>query len=430
MEIKSLFKGLFSHTDNQVPSSLGNGAPQKQNATNLGSNIQHPKPEETPSPKEEQEPIKGEQKANTPEADAKKNTLSATYNLIILDESGSMSGVRSQTISGCNETLNSIRNTAKDQPEIKQFVSIFCFDTFNSRYIFQDVPIEDTRDLTPEDYCPNSCTPLYDAVGYTVTELRRLIEKTDSVGVVTIITDGYENASRRWNHSSVVELIKSLKKKGWVFTFIGANIDVERTAKGLGIDSFMKFEQTDEGMSSMFEDERRSRQAYSEKRMYLSKMSRFRRMGEDERKELLGTMNRNYFVNDSRRTAPDYIKELGPEEVFVFGSNVLGKHNGGAALYAVEHFGAIDGQSEGIQGQSYAIPTDGNTFDDLKEAVDRFTDYVVMHPQHTFMLTAIGYGTAGYTPEQIAPLFQQAYSFGNVYIPESFFNCMHQNPHI
>lgn len=430
MEFKSLFKSLFSHTDNQVPSSLGNGAPQKQNATNLGSSIQHPKQEETPSPKEEQEPIKGEQKANTPEADAKENTLSATYKLIILDESGSMSGVRSQTISGCNETLNSIRNTAKDQPEIKQFVSIFCFDTSNSRYIFQDVPIEDTRDLTPEDYCPNSCTPLYDAVGYTVTELRRLIEKTDSVGVVTIITDGYENASRRWNHSSVVELIKSLKKKGWVFTFIGANIDVERTAKGLGIDSFMKFEQTDEGMSSMFEDERRSRQAYSEKRMYLSKMSRFRRMGEDERKELLGTMNRNYFVNDSRRIAPDYIKELGPEEVFVFGSNVLGKHNGGAALYAVEHFGAIDGQPEGIQGQSYAIPTDGNTFEDLKEAVERFTDYVVMHPQNTFMLTAIGCGTAGYTPEQIAPLFQQAYSFGNVYIPESFFNCMNQNPHI
>lgn len=430
MEFKSLFKSLFSHTDNQVPSSLGDGAPQKQNATNLGSSIQHPKQEETPSPKEEQEPIKEEQKANTPEADAKKNTLSATYNLIILDESGSMSGVRSQTISGCNETLNSIRNTAKDQPEIKQFVSIFCFDTSNSRYIFQDVPIENTRDLTPEDYCPNSCTPLYDAVGYTVTELRRLIEKTDSVGVVTIITDGYENASRRWNHSSVVELIKSLKKKGWVFTFIGANIDVERTAKGLGIDSFMKFEQTDEGMSSMFEDERRSRQAYSEKRMYLSKMSRFRRMGEDERKELLGTMNRNYFVNGSRRIAPDYIKELGPEEVFVFGSNVLGKHNGGAALYAVEHFGAIDSQPEGIQGQSYAIPTDGNTFEDLKEAVERFTDYVVMHPQNTFMLTAIGCGTAGYTPEQIAPLFQQAYSFGNVYIPESFFNCMNQNPHI
>jgi hypothetical protein len=341
-----------------------------------------------------------------------------------------MSGVRSQTISGCNETLNSISNTAKDQPEIKQFVSIFCFDTSNSRYIFQDVPIEDTRDLTPEDYCPNSCTPLYDAVGYTVTGLHRLIEKTDSVGVVTIITDGYENASRRWNHHSVVELIDSLKKKGWVFTFIGANIDVEETAKGLGIESYMKFEQTDEGMSAMFEEERRSRRAYSEKRRYMRRMDSFCAMEDDERQELLGAMNKNFFVNGKRRIAPNFIKELGQEGVFVFGSNVLGKHNGGAALYALEHFGAIDGQPEGIQGQSYAIPTDGNTFEELKEAVGHFTDYVVMHPQNIFMLTAIGCGSAGYTPEQIAPLFRQAYSFGNVYIPESFIKYMPQNPNI
>ena len=292
------------------------------------------------------------------------------------------------------------------------------------------MPIEDTRDLTPDDYCPNSCTPLYDAVGYTVTGLHSLIEKTDSVGVVTIITDGYENASRRWNHQSVVELIESLKKKGWVFTFIGANIDVEETAKGLGIDSYMKFEQTDEGMSGMFEQERMSRRAYSEKRRYMEKMKMYQMMDKAERSQQLGAMNRNYFVNDRRRIAQDCIKVLGPDEVFVFGSNVLGKHNGGAALYALKHFGAIDGQAEGIQGQSYAIPTDGNTFEELIEAVGHFTDYVVMHPQNRFMLTDIGCGTAGYTPEQIAPLFQQAYSFGNVYIPESFFKYMPQDPNI
>jgi hypothetical protein len=180
----------------------------------------------------------------------------------------------------------------------------------------------------------------------------------------------------------------------------------------------------------MFEEERRSRRAYSEKRRYMSRMVDFCALEDDERNELLGAMNKNYFVNGRRRIAPDCIKELGPEGVFVFGSNILGKHNGGAALYALEHFGAIDGQAEGIQGQSYAIPTDGNTFEELKEAVGHFTDYVVMHPQNIFMLTAIGCGSAGYTPEQIAPLFQQAYSFGNVYIPESFFKYMPQNPNI
>lgn len=80
-----------------------------------------------------------------------------------------------------------------------------------------------------------------------------------------IITDGYENASKEWNHSSVVELIESLKKKGWIFTFMGANIDVEQTSRSLGIDSFIEFQKTDAGMREMFECERRSQRAYSKK---------------------------------------------------------------------------------------------------------------------------------------------------------------------
>ena len=59
-------------------------------------------------------------------------------------------------------------------------------------------------------------------------------------------------------------------------------------------------------------------------------------------------------------------------------------------------------------------------FEELKNAVGRFTDYVVMHPQNKFMLTAVGCGAACYSENQIAPLFSQAYSFGNVYVPQSF----------
>ena len=99
-------------------------------------------------------------------------------------------------------------------------------------------------------------------------------------------------------------------------------------------------------------------------------------------------------------------------------------------MFALEQFGAVNGQAEGIQGMSYAIPTDGNTFDELKEAVERFTDYVVMHPKQKFMLTAIGCGTAGYGVRQIAPLFRQAYSFGNVYVPAQFLSFMEKNPNI
>ena len=429
MGIKSLFTGLFGKSDNQMPSSLGNGQEVNQ-SYNLGNKSPLVEEEETPpvQVKEKHNRKKklkkgGKHNKKSKKSNNQKNVDSAvisdTHNLIILDESGSMSCVRSQTISGCNETLNSIRNTAKEQPDMKQFVSIFCFDTTNSRYIFQDIPVEETHDLTEKDYKPNDCTPLYDAVGYTVTQLRRLIENTNSAAVVTIITDGYENASRKWNLQAVVELIDSLKKKGWVFTFIGANIDVGRTAQELGINSFSRFEQTDEGMSEMFAQERRSRRAYHSKMNYLNGLLNFASMPLEEREEQLGAMNHNYFV-EKERVAPDVIQSLEEKEVFVFGSNIHGLHEGGAAHFAFEHFGAINGQSEGLQGQSYAIPTDGNSFDELKEAVGRFTDYVVIHPQNKFMLSAVGCGAACYSENQIAPLFSQAYSFGNVYVPQSF----------
>lgn len=440
MGIKSLFTELFGKSDNQMPSSLDNGHEVNQ-SYNLGNNSPLEEEEETPSVKvKEKHNRKKKLKRGSKHNKKSKNnnnpenvgsaSISDTHNLIILDESGSMSCVRSQTISGCNETLNSIRNTAKEQPDMKQFVSIYCFDTTNSRYIFQDVSIEETHDLTEKDYSPNSCTPLYDAVGYTVTQLRKLIEKTSSAAVVTIITDGEENASRKWNHQAVVELIDSLKKKGWVFTFIGANIDVEQTAQGLGINSYSRFEQTDEGMSRMFEEERRSRRAYYSKVNYLNDLLDFASMPLEEREEQLGAMNHNYFV-ERERVALDVIHSLEENEVFVFGSNIHGHHNGGAARFALDQFGALNGQSEGIQGQSYAIPTDGNTFEELKEAVGRFTDYVVMHPQNKFMLTAVGCGAAGYSVDQIAPLFTQAYSFGNVYVPQSFLPYVsQQNPNV
>lgn len=354
--------------------------------------------------------------------------LSDAYNLIILDESGSMSTVRDETISGCNETMISIRNLQKEHPDIRQFVSVFCFDSSHSRYIFHDTPIEKVQDMTREDYCPSACTPLYDAIGYTVVQLFRKIYHQEAKGNVTIITDGYENASRKWTLPLVQELITTLKKKGWVFSFIGANIDVESTANSLGIDSFMQFEQTQTGMEDMFECERRSRRAYNEKHHYMRRSGRFKKMCEEEQDEMTGALNDNYFVEDER-IAPDNIVSLGKEEIFVFGSNVEGMHNGGAAYYALQHFGAKFGQAEGIQGQSYAIPTDGNSFEELAKAVERFTEYVVFHPQNKFMLTAVGTGNAGYEVRQIAPLFRQAYAFGNVYVPRSFMQYV-SNPNI
>lgn len=116
---------------------------------------------------------------------------------------------------------------------------------------------------------------------------------------------------------------------------------------------------------------------------------------------------------------PENITSLGPDEMFVFGSNALGAHNGGAARTARLLFGAKTGVGEGPQGQSYAIPTMG-TFDQLRAAVKRFTDLAREWDQTTFLVTKIGCGIAGYTPEQIAPLFAEAYKLYNVRLPREF----------
>lgn len=93
--------------------------------------------------------------------------------------------------------------------------------------------------------------------------------------------------------------------------------------------------------------------------------------------------------------------------VFVFGSNAQGHHAGGAAKTAIEKYGAVWGQGEGFQGNSYAIPTMG-TWEELKGSVSRFIEYAKQHPEMCFYLTPIGCGIAGYKPKQIVPLFQDA----------------------
>jgi hypothetical protein len=99
--------------------------------------------------------------------------------------------------------------------------------------------------------------------------------------------------------------------------------------------------------------------------------------------------------------------------IFVFGSNRAGRHGKGAALAARRQHGAIDGQGEGLQGQSYAIPTKDEKLktlglDAIAVHVDRFLDFARQRPDLRFQVTRVGCGLAGYRDEQIAPLFRDA----------------------
>lgn len=122
----------------------------------------------------------------------------------------------------------------------------------------------------------------------------------------------------------------------------------------------------------------------------------------------------------SLRYTPDNITTLGDDEIFVFGSNLAGRHHGGAARVAVERFGAIMGQGEGLQGKSYAIPTMQGGVDTIRPYVDRFLDIAREWDQTTFLVTRIGCGIAGFTDEEIAPLFADALKLYNVVLPKSF----------
>lgn len=117
------------------------------------------------------------------------------------------------------------------------------------------------------------------------------------------------------------------------------------------------------------------------------------------------------------RYTPEHIVTLGPKEIFVFGSNAQGNHHGGAARIAHERFGAILGIGEGLQGQSYALPTmEGPA--SFKRSAERFIEYATEHPELTFYLTRVGTGIAGHTNEEVAPLFREAPS--NVIKPKGW----------
>lgn len=125
-------------------------------------------------------------------------------------------------------------------------------------------------------------------------------------------------------------------------------------------------------------------------------------------------------MEENLNYTPENITKLGEDEIFVFGSNLEGLHLGGAARTALEKFGAKMGQGVGLQGQSYAIPTMQGGVETIKPYVDEFIDLAREWDQTTFYITRIGCGIAGFTDEEIAPLFADAMDLYNVRLPESF----------
>lgn len=138
-------------------------------------------------------------------------------------------------------------------------------------------------------------------------------------------------------------------------------------------------------------------------------------------------LDRMESMNARGRITSDYIKTLKPGEVFVFGSNRQGWHGGGAAAMAHMYFGAVWGQGGGLQGCSYAIPTMEAGIDAVGWYVDEFIAFARENPEKHFLVTEIGCGVAGFSPQEIAPLFHDAIAMDNVSLPRSFWEVINES---
>ncbi|WP_303823037.1 vWA domain-containing protein [Ruminococcus flavefaciens] len=162
----------------------------------------------------------------------KKNLTELVF---ILDESGSMSGLTSDTIGGFNSLI------AKQKKEEGEALVSTVFFSNSSKVIHDRAKLDDVPELTDRDYVPSGCTALLDAVGDAVKHIANIHkyareEDIPEKTLFVITTDGMENASRKYTHREVKNLIERVQEeKGWEFVFLGANIDAAETAGSIGI---------------------------------------------------------------------------------------------------------------------------------------------------------------------------------------------------
>lgn len=344
------------------------------------------------------------------------------HNLIIVDESGSMGFLRESTLSGINETINTIRSAQEEFAATQEHtLTLVTFDSGSNRpdvrTMIDDLPISEVKEF--KDYMPSGCTPLYDAMGQSLTHLHdRIKDDKDATAVVTVLTDGLENSSCEWDAVQLRCLIEKLKAEGWSFAYMGSAHDVKEVTDLLAIENVVEFSHDNVGSRSTWERERSSRHAYYGKvnRMYEEACS----MSKEEMLVRKRQYAKEYY---GPRVSNDHIDHLDENEIFVFGSNVSGHHDGGTAAYAMGNFGAVWGQGEGLQGQSYAIPT-MEGFANLSKAVKRFTSFAAEHPELRFLVTRIGCGIAGYSASQVAPLFKECIPLENVALPSDFWDVL------
>ena len=217
------------------------------------------------------------------------------YNVIILDKSGSMSSIARQAVDGVNETIGSIKSAQEKNPDQENIVTLVAFCGCELKTIYDNTPVAMVQPLTDRDYRPCCMTPLYDAIGTTITRIHALkSQDAESLALVTIITDGYENASHEFTRSAISALIESYKEQGWQFAYIGADHDVESVSFSLSIDHHLTFDKTVAGTKAMFAKQRKSRERWMDKMSCCMAAP----VSVEERTQLIKKANKEDFFDD------------------------------------------------------------------------------------------------------------------------------------
>ena len=188
------------------------------------------------------------------------------HNLIILDESGSMEAIKNATITGFNEIVQTIKGVEAQFTEQEHFISLVSFNGLGRKTHLWKAPVKDLQQLDASNYRPDASTPLFDAMGIGMGKLAAELAGVEDYNVlVTVLTDGEENASVEYSGQLIKKMVEDLKAKKWTFTYIGTDHDVDKIAVSIAITNVMKFEKNEADMKKMFAKESNARFMYSQK---------------------------------------------------------------------------------------------------------------------------------------------------------------------